>query len=287
VASLATAFGSGAMTNSIDELEHAEVIFVIGSNTSQQHPLIAMRIINAVKNNGAKLIVADPRKIPLAENAAIYAPLSPGSNLAFINGILNVIISENLMNKDFVENQTEGFEAFKASIEKYTPEEVSSITGVPSETIREIARLYAKARSEDFDEIHGFEIGADDYVKKPVKPSTLVARINALFRKQDKFKCEKNIFNYGGIEIDDSAHIVKVENEEIILSPKEYALLLILCENVGKVISREQLLSKVWGYEYFGGLRTVDTHINRLRVKLCKKGNLITTIRGYGYKLEG
>jgi len=147
VASLATAFGSGAMTNSIDELEDAEVIFVIGSNTTQQHPLIGMRIINAVKNKGAKLIVADPRKIPLADNAAIYAPIAPGSNLAFINGLLNVIISENLMNSDFVENHTEGYVEFKASIEKYTPEVVSVITGVPENTIKEIARLYAKAKT--------------------------------------------------------------------------------------------------------------------------------------------
>ena len=135
------------MTNSIDELEDAEVIFVIGSNTTQQHPLIGMRIINAVKNKGAKLIVADPRKIPLADNAAIYAPIAPGSNLAFINGLLNVIVSENLMNSDFVENHTEGYVEFKASIEKYTPEVVSVITGVPENTIKEIARLYAKAKT--------------------------------------------------------------------------------------------------------------------------------------------
>ncbi|MFT5872718.1 MAG: formate dehydrogenase alpha subunit [Clostridium sp.] len=147
MASLAAAFGSGAMTNSIDELENAEVIFVIGSNTTQQHPLIGMRIINAVRNKGAKLIVADPRKIPLAENAAIYAPIAPGSNLAFINGILNVIISENLINSDFIEKRTEGFEEFKDSIEKYTPELVSVITGVPSNTIKEIARLYATAKT--------------------------------------------------------------------------------------------------------------------------------------------
>ena len=147
MASLATAFGSGAMTNSIDELEDAEVIFVIGSNTTQQHPLIGMRIINAVKNKGAKLIVADPRKIPLAENATIYAPIAPGTNLAFINGILNVIVCENLMNSDFVENNTEGYAEFKASIQKYTPELVSVITGVPEDTIREIARLYANAKT--------------------------------------------------------------------------------------------------------------------------------------------
>jgi formate dehydrogenase alpha subunit len=147
VASLATAFGSGAMTNSINELEDSEVIFVIGSNTTEQHPMIGMRIINAVKNNGAKLIVADPRKIPLAEYANIYAPITPGSNLAFINGILNVIISENLMNRDFIENSTEDYEEFKASIEKYTPEIVAPIAGVSVETIREAARLFAKAKT--------------------------------------------------------------------------------------------------------------------------------------------
>lgn len=135
------------MTNSMDELEDAEVIFVIGSNTTEQHPLIGMRIINAVKNKGAKLIVADPRKIPLVENAYIYAPIKPGSNLAFINGILNVIINENLQNQDFINNSTEGFEEFRASIEDYTPEKVSIITGVSENVIREIARLYAKAKA--------------------------------------------------------------------------------------------------------------------------------------------
>lgn len=143
------------------------------------------------------------------------------------------------------------------------------------------------ARGEDFDEVHGFEIGADDYVKKPVKPSTLIARINAFFRRVDMDKVEVKTLSYDGLEIDDSSHVVKVEEEEVILSPKEYTLLLILVENKGKVISREQLLNLVWGYEYFGGLRTVDTHINRLRIKLGKKGDSITTIRGFGYRFEG
>lgn len=147
MASLATAFGSGAMTNSISELEDSEVIFVIGSNTTEQHPLIGMRIKDAVKKKGAKLIVADPRKIPLAEYASIYAPIKPGSNLAFINGILNVIVNENLMNSDFILNLTEGYEEFRKSIEKYTPEFVAPITGVTEDTIREIARLYAKGKT--------------------------------------------------------------------------------------------------------------------------------------------
>lgn len=144
---MAAAFGSGAMTNSIEELENTGVIFVIGSNTTEQHPLVGVRIMDAVKKHGAKLIVADPRRIPLAEFADIYAPLTPGSNLAFINGLINVIITEKLYNKEFIGNSTEGFEEFKVTVEKYTPEFVSGVTGVDAETIREIARMYAKAET--------------------------------------------------------------------------------------------------------------------------------------------
>ena len=142
------------------------------------------------------------------------------------------------------------------------------------------------ARSEEFDEVHGLEIGADDYVKKPIKPTTLIARINALFRRTEKNE-SKMVISLNGLEIDDSSHIVKVDSQEIALSPKEYTLLVILVENIGKVISREQLLNQVWGYNYYGGLRTVDTHINRLRMKLMSKGVCINTIRGFGYKFEG
>jgi two-component system response regulator ResD len=142
------------------------------------------------------------------------------------------------------------------------------------------------ARSEDFDEIHGFEIGADDYVKKPVKPTALMARINAMFRRLEKENPGEDVIACNGLEIDNKSHIVKVNGEEISLSPKEYTLLVLLAENKGKVISREQLLNQVWGYHYYGGLRTVDTHINRLRMKLGPKGEAINTIRGFGYKFE-
>ena len=152
--------------------------------------------------------------------------------------------------------------------------------------VSDVPIIMLTARSEDFDEIHGFEIGADDYVQKPVKPSALMARINALFRRLSKQLEEKRQLFCDGLEIDDSSHIVKIDQEEIQLSPKEYSLLCMLVENKGKVISREQLLSKVWGYEYFAGLRTVDTHINRLRAKLGRKSNAITTIRSFGYRFE-
>ena len=142
------------------------------------------------------------------------------------------------------------------------------------------------ARSEDFDEVHGLEIGADDYVKKPIKPSTLIARINALLRRTEKAE-SKATMSYNGLEVDDSSHVVKVDGQEVALSPKEYILLVILMENKSKVVSREQLLNQVWGYNYYGGLRTVDTHINRLRMKIMNKGDCISTIRGFGYKFEG
>lgn len=141
------------------------------------------------------------------------------------------------------------------------------------------------ARSQDYDEVHGFEIGADDYVTKPVKPLALIARINAhLKRTEQNFLTNELIV--GGININNDSHIVRLYGDELTLSPKEYELLYVLVENKGKVVSRELLLSQVWGYEYFGGLRTVDTHINRLRTKLLCEGKRIATVRGYGYRFE-
>ncbi len=151
----------------------------------------------------------------------------------------------------------------------------------------DIPIIMMTARSEDFDEVHGFEIGADDYVKKPIKPTVLVARIQAFFRRLDKENGKRKRLVFGELEVDDNCHVVKICNEEISLSPTEYSILLVLAENNGRIVSREQLLRQVWGYDYYGGLRTVDTHINRLRIKLGKKGDAILTIRGFGYKFEG
>lgn len=152
--------------------------------------------------------------------------------------------------------------------------------------MKDVPIIMLTARSEDFDEVHGFEIGADDYVKKPVKPSALVARINALFKRIEKMNTKKQTYSFNQLEIEPSSHLVTLEGEVVNLSPKEFELLLLLVQNLGQVISREQLLNQVWGYEYFGGERTVDTHINRLRIKLGSRGNAIATIRGYGYRFE-
>jgi formate dehydrogenase alpha subunit len=145
VAGLAAAFGSGAMTNSIDEIEYTNAIFAIGTNTTENHPVISSKVKRAVRLHGAKLIVADPREIDLVKYAAIWLRQKPGTDVALLNGMMNVIISEGLYAKEYVEERTEGFDAMKKVVEKYTPEYAEKITGVPADDIRTAARIYAEA----------------------------------------------------------------------------------------------------------------------------------------------
>jgi len=147
VAGLATAFGSGAMTNSIAEISQAQAILVIGSNTTEAHPIVGLQVKRAVRKNGSKLIVADPRPIPLTRIADIWLQLRPGTNVALLNGMMKVIIDEGLADNRFVEERTEGYEEFKAVIEHYDLERVSQITGVPASLIQEAARIYARAET--------------------------------------------------------------------------------------------------------------------------------------------
>ncbi len=146
VAGLARAFGSGAMTNSTNELENADCILVTGSNTTEAHPIIALKIKNAVKRNNAKLIVADPRKIELTEIAALHVSQKPGTDVALFNAMMNVIISENLWDEKKVLSKTENFSEFKKVVKKYTPEVSEKITGVKAEDIKNAARMYAGAQ---------------------------------------------------------------------------------------------------------------------------------------------
>ena len=147
VAGLAQSFGSGAMTNSIKEIADASVIYLTGSNTTENHPIIALEIKKAVTKNGAKLIVADPREIELVKYATIWLRHRPGTDVALFNGLMNVIITEGLEDKDFIEERTEDYEELKKVVLKYTPEIVSKITGVPAEDIKKAARIYASAKS--------------------------------------------------------------------------------------------------------------------------------------------
>ncbi|MFA5562766.1 MAG: formate dehydrogenase subunit alpha [Candidatus Caldatribacteriota bacterium] len=144
VAGLAQAFGSGAMTNSIKELANASVIYVTGSNTTENHPIIALEIKKAVTKNGAKLIVADPREIELTKYATLWLRHKPGTDVALFNGLMNVIINEGLENKEFIKERTEDYDKLKEVVLKYTPEIVEKITGVPAEDIKKAARIYAE-----------------------------------------------------------------------------------------------------------------------------------------------
>ncbi|PKP57343.1 formate dehydrogenase subunit alpha [Candidatus Atribacteria bacterium HGW-Atribacteria-1] len=145
VAGLAQAFGSGAMTNSIEEIANASVIYLTGSNTTENHPIIALEIKKAVTKNGAKLIVADPREIELVKYATLWLRQRPGTDVALFNGLMNVIINEGLEDKEFITRRTEGYEEMKKTVLKYTPEITEKITGVPAGDIRKAARIYATA----------------------------------------------------------------------------------------------------------------------------------------------
>ena len=144
VTGLVSSFGSGAMTNSQEDVEQSDVIFVIGSNTSEQHPLIARRMIKAVKG-GAKLMLADPREIPLSAYATLHLCHKPGTDVALLNAMMHVIINEGIHDEAFIKSRTEGFDAFRETVMKYTPEKAEALTGVPAGKIVEAARLYGGA----------------------------------------------------------------------------------------------------------------------------------------------
>jgi len=144
VAGLVTAFGSGAMTNSVPELEDADCILVTGSNTTEAHPLVATYIMRAVEK-GAKLIVVDPRDIQLARLATLHLRQRPGTDVAWLNGMMNVILSEGLEDKGFIEGRTEGFAELEAALAEYTPGRVEAITGIPASDLIAAARVYAQA----------------------------------------------------------------------------------------------------------------------------------------------
>ncbi len=145
------------------------------------------------------------------------------------------------------------------------------------------------ARGEEFDKVLGFELGADDYVVKPFSPRELTARVRALLRRTvSKENDEDSTLVFPSLSIDPVARVVKVDGDEITLTPKEFDLLYFIAKNKDRVFRREQLLEGVWGYDFYGGLRTVDTHIKQLREKLGRSrvASYINTIWGVGYKFE-
>jgi DNA-binding response OmpR family regulator len=151
---------------------------------------------------------------------------------------------------------------------------------------KDIPTIMLSARGEEYDKLFGFELGVDDYVTKPFSPKEILARVAAILKRKSPAKSihEKLIFE--GLEIDLAGRTVTVDGKKADLTPKEYELLFFLVRNKGIAMSREKLLSDVWGYDFFGEDRTVDTHIKMLRSNLGRYRDRIVTLRGLGYKFE-
>ena len=143
------------------------------------------------------------------------------------------------------------------------------------------------ARGEEYDKLFGFELGIDDYVVKPFSPKELMARVNAvLTRRSGGEQTTSNIMKFDGLEVNFAARTITVDGKRVDLTPKEYDLLFYLIQNRNIALSRDKLLSDIWGYDFFGDDRTIDTHIKNLRNNLGPYRNFIVTLRGVGYKFE-
>lgn len=141
------------------------------------------------------------------------------------------------------------------------------------------------AKSDERDELRGFDLGVDEYVTKPFSPRALVARVEAILRRTES-SLQEDRLEAGGILVDKAAHTVQIGDRQIELSFKEFELLTYFMENNGIALSREKILNNVWNYDYYGDARTIDTHVKKLRSKLGEKGELIQTVWGMGYKFN-
>lgn len=153
---------------------------------------------------------------------------------------------------------------------------------------RRVPVLMLSARGEEYDKIHGFELGIDDYVVKPFSPKELLLRLNVLITRNRKTQepAERDMLHFEGLTIDFTGRMVLIDGQKIDLSPKEYDLLFFLVRNRSIALTRERLLSEVWGYDFFGDDRTLDTHIKLLRNSLGEYRKFIVTLRGVGYRFE-
>ena len=153
--------------------------------------------------------------------------------------------------------------------------------------------IMLSARGEEYDKISGFQLGIDDYVVKPFSPKELMLRIEAVLKRTNSSRSEQKPQNVivsldgGGLRADVTARIVYIDDQRIDMSPKEYELFFYMLENKNIALSRERLISDVWGYDFYGDLRTLDTHIKLLRKSLGRYSRLIVTLRGVGYRFEG
>ena len=194
--------------------------------------------------------------------------------------------------------EAEGFSCdgeFKAAVARRVPDAVLLDIMLPVmdgwQVCREIRQnskvpiIMLTAKSEERDELLGFDLGVDEYISKPFSPKILVARVEAILRRSGKTG-EDDVLEAGGIRIDKAAHMASIDGKPMELSYKEFELLTYFLENQGIALSREKILNNVWNYDYYGDARTIDTHVKKLRSKMGDKGDLIKTIWGMGYKFE-
>lgn len=209
--------------------------------------------------------------------------------------LLRAYLEKDKFNVDEAVNGLEVLEKFKNTkydcivLDVMMPEKDGLSTTLEIRKISEIPIILLTARGDELDRIHGLELGADDYIVKPFSPRELAVRIKALLRRtQVTAKIEQNslVKVYGAISLDEKRRKVSIDGIELELTPKEYYLLFFLSSNSGQVWTRQQILENVWGHDFYGSLRTVDTHIKTLRIKLGKYSHYISTTWGVGYKLD-
>lgn len=155
--------------------------------------------------------------------------------------------------------------------------------------MKNIPVIMLSARGEEYDKLHGFEIGVDDYVVKPFSPKELMMRVQAVLKRVQgthSNPMKKDLFTFQGLTLDFAARVVTIDGERVDMTPKEYALFAHLVKNEGIALTREQLIHDVWGYDFFGDDRTLDTHMKLLRKSIGKYSRLIVTLRGVGYRFE-
>ena len=153
-------------------------------------------------------------------------------------------------------------------------------------TFSSVPILMLSARGEEYDRIRGFELGVDDYVVKPFSTRELLLRVEAILKRTNRTDEQSNVFVHDTLRVDFSAHTVEIDGERVDLSPKERDLLFYMVHNRNIALSREKLITNVWGYDFFGDDRTLDTHIKLLRKSLAQYSRLIVTVRGVGYRFE-
>lgn len=223
-----------------------------------------------------KILVVDDEKA-LRDVVRTYAEFSGYEVAEASDGSEAVTLCKNhtydIVVMDIMMPKVDGFSAVK---------EIRKFSNVPV--------IMLSARGEEYDKLFGFELGIDDYVTKPYSPKELMARINAVLLRANaaakEAKKEKEIYDIGGLHVDITSRIVTIDGAEAKLTPKEYELLFYFVKNKGIALSREKLISEIWGYDYFGDDRTLDTHVKMLRQNLGPYRDKVITLRSMGYKFE-